>query len=184
MFKFIKRNYEKATVKLSNKLILTQNKVNKKKLLVEHLKQCILKMVVPKWILFRINSSKLKLSSKTEKLFLQSEILKVEKNIKYLESVAECCSNDLKKKMDSEHFEKFKNYIDETVKKQETKIVKNNIKRLNRLISMKFGTLAKCSVFNLSNRTLTEQEKFALSLGLNFSLPASHVDKETVFFGI
>ena len=91
-------------------------------------------MVVPKWILFRINSSKLKLSSKTEKLFLQSEIMKIEKNIKYLESVTEWCSNDLKNKMESEHFEKFKNYIDETVKKQETKIVKDNIKRLNRLI--------------------------------------------------
>ena len=79
MFDFFKRNYDKVIVKLSNKLILTQGKVNKRKLVVEFLKQCMIKMVVPKWILFRINSSKLKLSSKTEKLFIQSEILKIEK---------------------------------------------------------------------------------------------------------
>ena len=47
-------------------LIIEQHKdfqVNKKKLLVECLKQCMIKMVVPKRILFRINSSKLQFSS-------------------------------------------------------------------------------------------------------------------------
>ena len=35
----------------------------------------------------------------------------------------------------------------------------------------------------MSKRQLTEQEQFVLSLGLNFSLPPSHIEKETVFLG-
>ena len=71
----------------------------------------MVKMVVPKRILFRINSSKLQLSSKTEKLFLQFEILKIEKNIEYLNFVSESYSNILKNQMVSEHFDIFKNFI-------------------------------------------------------------------------
>ena len=182
MFVYIKRNFDKNVVKLCHKLIVTRSKVSKKKQLIEFLKLCIIKMVIPKWILFRINNSKLKVSSKIENLFLRSEISKIEKSIKYLESEILFCSNELKKVM-SVDYEKFGGYVKEVVAKQKEKIQKENNKKIENLINLKFGTLAKYNVLNLSNRKLTEQEKFALSLGINFSLPPTHVDKETVFLG-
>ena len=141
-------------------------------------------MVIPKWILFRINSSKLTLSSKVEKIFLNSEILKVERSCKYLESASLHYSSKLKEVLLFEDLVKFNNYIDEVVTKLKCKMIKDNSKKLNNLILRKFGTLARYNVFNYSDRQLTEQEYFALSLGINFSLPPKHVDKELVFFRI
>ena len=61
-------------------------------------------------------------------------------------------------------------------------MIKDKSKKLNNQILKKFGTLARHNVFNYSDRQLTEQECFALSLGINFSLPPKHVDKELIFF--
>ena len=38
-------------------------------------------------------------------------------------------------------------------------------------------------MISYSDRQLAEQVYFALSLGINFSLPPKHVDKELVFLG-
>ena len=46
---------------------------------------------------------------------------------------------------------------------------------------VKFDTLARYNVFNYSERQLTEQDSFALSLDINFSLPPKHADKELIF---
>merc|ERR1712240_624622 len=98
MFNYMKKEYDTHVVKLCNKLIVTQCKSNKKSLCIEMLKQCVLKFVVPKWILFRIRNSKLKTSSRVENLFLKFEIIKLEKIVKYLNSVADSLRNDLEKK--------------------------------------------------------------------------------------
>ena len=83
----------------------------------------------------------------------------------------------------SVNYEKFNSYVNEVVIKQSDKIIKENNKKLENLISLKLGTLAKYNVFDLSNRKLTQQKNFALSLGINFALPPTHVDMETVFLG-
>ena len=64
MFQYLKKKYDKNVIKLCNKLMFTHFEGIKKKMLLEFLKQCSIKMVILKWILFRINNSKLKLSSK------------------------------------------------------------------------------------------------------------------------
>ena len=56
----------------------------------------------------------------------------------------------------------YNSYVNEVVIKQRDKIIKENSKKLEKLINIKFGTLAKYNVFNLSNRKLTKQENFAL----------------------
>ena len=104
--------------------------------------------MIPKWILFRINSLKLPLFSKVEKIFLNSEILKVERNCKYLESAGLCYSSKLKKVVSLEDFVKFNNYVEEVVAKLKSKMIKDNSKKLNNLILRKFGTLAIYNVFN------------------------------------
>ena len=67
MLQYLKKKYDKNDIQLCNKLIFTQCKIIIRDLLLEFLKQCMIKTVIPKWILFRINNSKLKLSSKVEK---------------------------------------------------------------------------------------------------------------------
>ena len=114
---------------------------------------------------------------------MNSEILKVERNYKYLESAVVYYSSKLKVVLSLEDFDKFNNYVEEVVIKQKNKTIKDNSKKLNDLILRKFGTLARYKVFNYSDRQLTEQESFALSLGINFSLPPKHVDKELIFLG-
>ena len=46
MFNYIKKKYDTHVLKLCNKLMVTQCKINKKSLCIEMLKQCILKIVV------------------------------------------------------------------------------------------------------------------------------------------
>ena len=101
MFNYLKKNYDIHVVKLCNKLIMTHCKITKKSLCIEMLKQCSLKFVLPKWILFRIRSSKLKMSSKVENLFLKCEVIKIEKIVKYLNSKSELLTNNLKNKIKS-----------------------------------------------------------------------------------
>ena len=63
-------------------------------------------------------------------------------------------------------------YISSVTTKHKGRLSIQNQIKLKKLITSKHGTLAKCSVFNLFKRELSEQESFALSLGLNFSLPS------------
>ena len=81
-------------------------------------------MVISKWILYIINNSKLKLYSKVEKIFLNSEILKVERNYKYLESADIYYSRKLKEVLSLEDFEKYNNYVEEVVIKLKSKMIK------------------------------------------------------------
>ena len=81
-------------------------------------------MVISKWILYIINNSKLKLYSKVEKMFLNSEILKVERNYKYLESADIYYSRKLKEVLSLEDFDKYNNYVEEVVIKLKSKMIK------------------------------------------------------------
>ena len=81
-------------------------------------------MVISKWILYIINNSKLKLYSKVEKIFLNSEILKVERNYKYLESADIYYSRKLKEVLSLEDFDKYNNYVEEVVIKLKSKMIK------------------------------------------------------------
>ena len=86
------------------------------------LKQCILKFVVPKWILFRIRNSKLKSSNKVENLFLKFEISKLEKIVKFLNSVADGLRNELENKIECEDFKNFLEYINSVTTKHKEKL--------------------------------------------------------------
>ena len=92
---------------------------------------------------------------------MNSEILKVKRNCKYLESVSLYYSTKLKKVLSLEDFDNFNNYVEEVAAKQKSKMIKDNNKKLNKLILRKFGTLVRCNVFNYSDKQLTEQECFA-----------------------
>ena len=183
MFVILKKEYCKSVVKLADKLLATQAKIKKKVLLIQFLKECQIKMVIPKWLTARIQKSKLKLSNKTEQLFLKSEIIKYEGSISNLQCTYENCIVTLESNISSSHFESFKAYIDLVISRLEVKYMKKNRDTVNRLVTSKFGTLTKGSVHNLSSKKLSEQESFALSLGLNFSLPCSKIDKEDIFLG-
>ena len=69
---------------------------------------------------------------------MNSEILKVEHNYKYLESAVVYYSSKLKEVLSVEDFDKSNNYVEEIVIKQKSKMIKG--KKLNDSILRKFGT--------------------------------------------
>ena len=75
----------------------------------------VIKMVIPKWILFRINNSKPKLPSKVEKKFLNSPTLKTKRNYKYLESAILNYSSKFNTLLFQKDFNEFSIYVKEVV---------------------------------------------------------------------
>ena len=71
-------------------------------------------------------------------------------------------------------------YTDQIISRQEVKYKKKNKDTFKRLTKSKFGTVSKCSKHNLSSKQLSEQKLFTLSVGLNFSLPGSNIDKKNI----
>ena len=89
-------------------------KSNKKSLCMKMLKQFSLKLIVSKLILFRIRNSNLK----KLKIVFKCLISKIEKTVKYLNSVTETLSNELKNEVKSEDFKKFLRYFNSLTNKQ------------------------------------------------------------------
>ena len=183
MFKILKSSYCLTTVKLGNKLISTECKVKRNELLNNFLKECLNKLVCPKWIIARIYKSRLKYSYKVEKIFLKLEIRKIEERLINLKDSAVSIKNSLKIKLKEEHFNEFISYSENITKKQQEKYLAKNKKNLNRLVELKFGNFTKQSVKNLSSQKFDEKDLTALSYGMNFSLPAKKVDQVATYLG-
>ena len=60
--------------------------------------------------------------------------------------------------------------------------VKND-KNINRLVGLKFGSLSKQKIINLSSYALDDKKKFALSFGQKCSMSPKKVDGEEVYLG-
>ena len=103
MFKLLKIKYAQSTTKLCSKLIYTQSKICKKSLLVEFLKDCLSKMVCPKFLTARLFKSKLNVNYKMEKIFIKSEIHKNEESIKRLKFIVDSDIKLVKQKLEKEH---------------------------------------------------------------------------------
>ena len=183
MFLLLKKVYDKSTVQLCNKLLYTQCKLNSRLILNKFLEQCKSKMVVPKWIVARIYKSKIKYNSKVEKMFLKSEIATNMEVINTLKEIMDNKSKYLKVKLQSKHYDEFQQYIREIIHKQTNKLDVKNEKNINRLVRLKFGSLRKQNIVNLSSYKLDDKEEFALSFGQNFSVPPKKVNREEVYLG-
>ena len=109
MFKILTSSYCLTTVKLGNKLISTKCKLKRNELLNNFLKECMNKLVCPKWIIARIYKSKLKYGHKVEKMFLKLEISKIEERLSSLKDCIVNIENSLKIKLKEEHFNEFIN---------------------------------------------------------------------------
>ena len=129
---------------------------------------------------FRIKNSKLKQTATIEGIFIKNEIAKNENLL---------CKLRLEYR---EHYDyvyenlNFTEFVDlmKFISKQNNKLISNrkqkNHQSLNFLKSRKFGTIEKQHITNLSSYKLSDNEEFALSFGLNFSLPIVKVDRERV----
>ena len=58
-----------------------------------------------------------------------------------------------------------------------------NEKTINRLVKLKFGSLRKQNIINLSSYSLDDKENFGLSFGQNFSVPPKKVNKKSHILG-
>ena len=175
MFVLLKKFYGKSTVELCDKLLHTQCKLNNRSILNKYLEQCKNKMVVPKWLVARIYRSKIKYSPKVEKMFLKSELSKNMEIINKLKAMVLKKTECLKEKLQSIHFNKLLDYIQKIIVKQTKKLEVKNNNNINRLVRLKFGSLSKQNIINLSSYALDDKEEFALSFGQNFSVPPKKV---------
>ena len=87
-----------------------------------------------------------------------------------------------KKKLQSIHYNKLLDYIQKIIEKQTKKLEVKNDKSTNRLVGLKFGSLSKQNVINLSSYALDDKEKFVLSFEQNFSVPPKKVNREEVMY--
>ena len=182
MFKLLKIKYAQSTTKLCSKLIYTQSKICKKSLLVEFLKDCLSKMVCPKFLTARIFKSKLNVNYKVEKIFIKSEIHKNEESIKRLKFIVDSDIKLVKQKLEKEHCDQFLKYVNEIIQKVTSKYKPRNTVNLKKLVESKFGSIAKQNVINLSSYKLDENELYALSFGFNFALPRK-IEKDITYLG-
>ena len=183
MFQILKVNCSQTTVRLGNKLILTKCKLKKSELLINFLKDCLNKLVCPKWIIARIYKSILKYGHKVEKMFLKLEISKIEERLSSLKDYAVNIENSSKIKLKEDHFIEFINYSENITKKQQERYSAKNKKNLNRLVELKFGNFTKQSIKNLSSHKFDEKDLTALSYGMNFSHTIKKVDQVATYLG-
>ena len=147
------------------------------------LEKCLQNKVIPNFIRFRIDRSKLKCSPSVERTFILDEIAKNESvlssaNLKYKSDLllASEWLSDLDKLRFLQHLVR----LDRNVRAK--KSVKNE-KTIQFLRSKRFGSFnsSNSGVLNLSHRNLTSDELFVLSLGLKFSVPPRKMQREMIF---
>ena len=148
--------------------------------LIRFLRECLLNGVVPKWLLFRINRSKLKKSIAIESIFLKNEVAKNEMGLKNLHAAYKRHFDYLLGELTFTDFIDLLKFVTALSKKTKIKRERQNNKSLNFLKSQRYGNLKRQHVHNMSSYQLSEKQKLTLSLGLNFSLPVKKINREEV----
>ena len=80
VFKYLKKHYCSSVIDSCNLLIKTRNKMYNLTLKKSFLTDCLKSKVIPKWLVFRIENSKLKPSIAVEQIFIKNE-LRVNQNL-------------------------------------------------------------------------------------------------------
>ena len=181
VFKYLKKHYCSSVIDSCNLLIKTRNKMYNLTLKKSFLTDCLKSKVIPKWLVFRIENSKLKPSIAVEQIFIKNE-LRVNQNLSMkLQKEYSNVLDVLKQELSFTDLITFMKFVSSTNEKLVARKKAQNAKSLKSLISRRFGTLSKRHITNLSSYKLDEDEEFTLSLGLNFSLPPVKVNREEVF---
>ena len=170
LFKYLKVRYSKEHLKELDELLKKRRKIQNLVLQNVFLNECIQNKVIPSFIKFRIDKSKLKLSPKIEKFFLNDEItknLKLIKNIKfsYKQNLVDI---DLWiSLLDKLRYLRHLSYID---KKERLKKLNKDDKSLKFLIKKRFGVNNDNigNIINLSTKALNTNEINVLKLDLKF----------------
>ena len=147
------------------------------------LKRCIFEKVVPRYLAARIHKSKLKPSPATERIFLEGEIKWNEIAIKSLQHAYRIQMLAVRDHLIDFDFLIFMRYSTGRVKNiKASKAVKRD-KLISLLHRNRFGdglSPSSKNIVNLSSYSLSPDEEFVLSLGLNFNIPPKAIRREHI----
>ena len=183
LFKYLKVRYSKEHLKELDELLKKRRKIQNLVLQNDFLNKCIQNKVIPSFIKFRIDKSKLKLSPKIEKFFLNDEINKNSKLIKNIKFSYQQNLVDIDlwiSLLDKLRYLRHLSYID---KKEKLKRLNKHDKSLRFLKKKRFGVTNDNigNIINLSTKVLNTNEINVLKLGLKFSIPKRNISREVVF---
>ena len=183
LFKHLKLKYTNLQIKDVNNLIRTRFKLFSLQSNNAFLNKCILRKVVPKFILKRINKSKLNHSITVERTFMSSDILLnqqlIEKTRKYYNNLLGTIRSWISF-TDLIRILKYSTIKTHAVRK--STLIKND-KLIMLLHKNRFGSMLPPSsdnILNLSQHVLTEDQRFVLSHGINFNVPPKSLNREEV----
>ena len=180
IFTILKLRYGSTITGRCNQLLKTRKKMHSLNCKKEFLQKCLLSGIVPKWLFARIKNSKLKHSIAIEGIFLRNEISSNDNLLRKLSTNYRGHLEYLQENLIFTDFIELLKFTSVLSKRLKTNLDKKNNQSLNFLKSRRFGTVKKQHINNLSSYQLTDEEKLALSFGLNFSLPVTKVNREEV----
>ena len=184
LFRYLKSRYRPEQVNLLNQSLKSRIKINNVSLSIEFYQQCVSKKLAPKFIRARIANAAVKDSPSIEKAFLTDEIHRSKELLRKVKLTYDQQIKAAKKFLTADEFAAVMKYISTIEERNEKSKKAKNESTISRLQRFRFGDNISPSaihVNNLSSYSLSDQELFVLSHGMNFSLPPKSLNRLAVF---
>ena len=184
LFKYFRRRYSNQQINILNKLVKTRGKIRSAISQTAFLKACIAQRTLPKFVKFRIEKSSARHTANIERAFMQDETEKSESLSTFLKTKLRALWQEVRQFLSYFDFVRFCRYIANIDERKEKELSVKNERNLKLLFQQRFGNMAKPDKdtnINLSSYTLSSNEEFVLSHGLNFCLPPNNIQREKIF---
>ena len=183
IFKYFRQRYTREQIAALNSTIRTRIKLVNINISNDFLRRCIFEKVMPRYLELRVQKSKLKQSPPTERIFITAE---VKRNERALSIAKESYRRQLATISDELTYVDFMRFMRHSTSRVR-KIKADKEAKYDKLVSLlhrnRFGdSIAPSSknIMNLSSYSLTPDEEFVLSHGLNFNVPPTNVRREDI----
>ena len=178
LFEITRERYGLHTVRLLRQLESSSRKLDKSQLDEDYLKRCLNQDVIPKFLRFKLHRSSLRRTDvyqEFQRQLLEKEIRFKQRATQRLKQAVSQLQNRLKCNVSFIDYVHLKQFVDNSVLKLHKNICNVHRRKFTKLggsYDPTFIDPSKC-IYNLSNYTLSEREKFLLSLGLDFCLDST-----------
>ena len=184
LFIYFRRRYNDNQISYLNGIVKLRGKIRTLKCTKAFLEKCVARKVTPTFIKHRLEKTKVKPSWKIQRAFINEEIEDiVRKSVKLKATYRNRWSENTEFLT---LFDKIRlcKYLANVEVHMTEKTIKVHDNRIEVLVRKRYGEITSStgdgSLINLSDYKLTNEESFALKLGLNFCVPPSSICREQI----
>ena len=184
LFTYLRQRYDRGQIENLNYIVKLRGKIRTLKWNKIFLGRCISRKVAPTFIKQRLEKTKVKPSWKIQLAFMNEEMEDIQRRTTKLNSTYR--NNWRENTMFLNFFDKIRlcKYLANVELRMEEKTTALHDRRIDFLIKKRYGdsnmSSGACSLINLSKYQLTDEESFALKLGLNFCVPFRSISREQI----